>query len=76
MEDLFRTNLSVNNKDVVYHIVFDHEKYIFQPESPGDNLPSFSLKREHDEWHEQDKIDPSLKEQAIDELEAYLLKQH
>ena len=76
MESLFITNINVNNKNASYHVYFDHEKYIFLPEPQEEGLPTFSFKREHDEWHDQDVIDPALKDQAVDALESYLLKQH
>ncbi|MCU7550664.1 hypothetical protein OCK74_16210 [Chitinophagaceae bacterium LB-8] len=76
MESIFTTNISIGNKSASYHVYFDHEKYIFMPEPPEEGLPTFSIKREHDEWHDQDPIDPDLKDQAVEALEGYLLKQH
>jgi hypothetical protein len=76
MEALFSTNISVNDKNAVYQVYFDHDKYVFLPEATDNELPSFSFKREHDEWHDQELIAPRLKIQAINALENYLLKQH
>ena len=76
MEVLFTTNLSVNDKNAVYHVVFDQEKYTFLPEAKDKELPSFSFKREHDEWHDQELLSPQIKKQAINALENYLLAQH
>ena len=76
MEHLFSTNLAVNNENVVYHVVFDHEKYIFSPEVENKAFPSFSFVREHDEWHDADQVSPGVKKQALEALEKYLLKQH
>jgi hypothetical protein len=76
MESLFITNINVNNKNAPYHVYFDHEKYIFFPEPKDNAFPTFSFKRENDEWHDQNLIEPDLKDQAIDVLENYLLKQH
>lgn len=76
MESLFITNINIDNKRASYHVYFDHEKYTFVPEPKGEGLPTFSFKRENDEWHDQESIAPGLKEQAIDALESYLLKQH
>jgi hypothetical protein len=76
MENLFSTNLSVNNKNVSYHVFFNEEKYSFEPERKDEQFPSFSFKREHDEWHEQETIPPGVKQQAINALEKYLLAQH
>ena len=75
MEDLFSTSLAVNNQKVSYRVVFDQEKYVFRPEGDA-SFPSFSFRREHDEWHNQELADPQLKKQAIDALENYLLRQH
>ena len=76
MENLFSTNISVNDKNAVYQVFFDNEKYVFLPETKDGELPSFSFKREHDEWHDQELISPQLKKQAINALENYLLAQH
>ena len=76
MESLFRTNIRVNDKNVIYQVFFDKEKYIFLPEANDKEQPSFSFKREHDEWHETELIAPDLKKQAIQVLERYLLAQH
>ena len=76
MEDLFSTNISVNDKNGVYRVVFDQDKYVFLPEAEDNELPSFSFKRENDEWHDQELIAPELKKQAVDALENYLLQQH
>jgi len=76
MEHLFSTNLSVNGENAVYQVFFDDEKYVFLPEAKEEEMPTFSFKREHDEWHNQDLISPQLKRQAINALEGYLLAQH
>lgn len=76
MENLFSTNISVNDKNAVYNVVFENEKYVFLPESSDNELPSFSFSRENDEWHDQELIAPQLKKQAVDALENYLLAQH
>ena len=76
MEDLFSTSISVKNQYIMYHIKFDHDKYIFEPVEENSALSSFSLKRENDEWHIQRLLEEDLKKQAVDALETYLLKQH
>jgi hypothetical protein len=76
MEDLFSTNIAVNNEDVNYRVVFDHDKYVFLSEANNKSLPSFSFKREHDEWLDQELLSPDVKKQAVNALERYLLKQH
>ena len=76
MEDLFSTNLAVNNQNVVYRVIFDQDKYVFLSESDQAAFPSFSFRREHDEWLDQELLPPEIKKQAVDALERYLLKQH
>lgn len=76
MEDLFSTNIAVNNENVNYHVVFDHEKYVFLSEADNKAFPSFSFKRQHDEWLDQELLPPHIKKQAVDALDKYLLKQH
>ena len=76
MEDLFSVALNVNNEEVKYHVVFDHEAYIFTESSGERNLPVFSFRRGHDEWLDQQPAPPELRAQALEALERYLLKQH
>ena len=76
MENLFSTDIAINGQHVSYRVFFDNEKYFFRPESENKGFPFFSLKREHDEWHDQEMLNPDIREQAIEELEKYLLKQH
>ena len=76
MEDLFSTNITVEAENVAYRVVFDNEKYKFHSEGENKNFPSFSFKREHDEWTDDDSLPPEIKTQAINALEKYLMKQH
>ena len=75
MEDLFSTNITVNNKSTKYRVIFDDERYDFKPD--GDDSSSiFSFKREHDKWISQEPVSKEISEQALDALDQYLLKQH
>lgn len=76
MENLFSTNIAVNNENVVYNVVFDNEQYNFISEAGNKSFGSFSFRREHDQWLDQDMLPPDIKKQAVDALEKYLLKQH
>ncbi|MBO9681699.1 MAG: hypothetical protein J7502_03320 [Flavisolibacter sp.] len=76
MEDLFSTNIAVNNENVNYRVIFDNEKYIFLSEADNKAFPAFSFRRAHDEWLDQGLLPPDIKNQAIDALDKYLLKQH
>jgi hypothetical protein len=76
MEDLFSTNIAVNNENVNYRVIFDNEKYVFLSEANNKAFPSFSFRREHDEWLDQELLPTDVKQQAVDALEKYLLKQH
>jgi hypothetical protein len=76
VEDLFSTNITVNNKSTSYHVIFDHEKYVFIPQTNNQTASSFSFKREHDGWVNQDFVSEDIMEQAIDALDRYLFKQH
>jgi hypothetical protein len=76
MEDLFSTDIAVDTEHVVYRVIFDDEKYVFLSEANQKKFPSFSFRREHDEWLDQELLPPDIKKQAIDALEGYLLKQH
>ncbi len=76
MEALFSTQIAMEKETAVYRVVFENEQYNFIPDGSGGRLPAFSLKRENDEWHEQDQLPPGIKAQAIEALEKYLLQQH
>jgi hypothetical protein len=76
MEDLFSTNIAVNNQNIIYRVVFDNEKYVFLSEGSQSAFPSFSFRRQHDEWLDQELLPADIKKQAVDALEKYLLKQH
>ena len=76
MEDLFSTNIAVNNENVSYRVTFDDEKYVFLSEAESKSFPSFSFRREHDQWLDDDLVPDDIKEQAIGALDRYLMKQH
>lgn len=76
MEDLFSTNIDVNNENVNYRVIFDNEKYVFLSEANNKSYPSFSFKREHDQWLDQELLPSEIKQQAVEALETYLLRQH
>lgn len=76
MEDLFSTNIAVNNENISYRVIFDNGKYVFLSEADNKGFSSFSFRRDHDEWHDQELLPPGIKKQAVDALEKYLLKQH
>lgn len=76
MENLFSANIAVNNQNINYRVVFDKGEYVFLSEAVHNAFPSFSFKREHDEWRDQEILPPEIKKQAVDALEKYLLKQH
>lgn len=75
MQDLFSTNISVDNQSIVYRVLFDKDQYMFVSEADNVSFPSFSFRREHDSWVDQDLLPPAVKQQAEDALENYLLKQ-
>lgn len=77
MEDLFSTSLKVNGQDINYRVVFDHEKYIFLSSTPGQtSYGSFLFWIEHDDWRDEGGLPPDIRNQAIDALEKYLMRQH
>jgi hypothetical protein len=76
MEDLFSTNIAVNNQNINYRVIFDEEKYVFVSEAEQREFPSFSFRREHDRWMDQELLPPEIKTQAVEALDRYLLKQH
>lgn len=76
MEHLFTTSLSINSQSIPYEVSFDKEQYIFLSGAREKEFASFSMRREHDEWHEQEDLPEEVRNQAVDVLEKYLLKQH
>jgi hypothetical protein len=76
MEDLFSTNIAVNNENINYRVIFDDEKYVFLSEADNKSFPSFSFRRQNDRWLDQELLPPEIKTQATEALDKYLLKQH
>ncbi|HET7898397.1 MAG TPA: hypothetical protein VFL47_12015 [Flavisolibacter sp.] len=75
MTDLFSTNIAVNNQNINYRVIFEDDRYTFLSEADNKEFPTFSFKREHDEWIDQNLLPPDIKQQATDALENYLLRQ-
>lgn len=76
MEDLFSTNIAVNNQNIVYRVIFEDDHYTFVSEADNNEYSTFSFKRQHDEWVDQNLLPAEIKKQAVDALERYLLRQH
>ena len=76
MEDLFSTNIAVDHQNIIYRVIFEDDRYTFVSETNNHTFPTFSFKREADEWHDQELLPPEIKKQALEALEQYLLKQH
>lgn len=74
MEDLFWTTLNANGQPGEYHIVFENDEYRFFQQ--GSLMPAFIFRREQDEWHAVDAASEAIKDEAVDALEKYLLRQH
>ena len=73
---MFTTSLIKDEKNFIYKVYFDNEKYNFLPQEGEENSDGFSFKREHDEWYDVGTIAPQLRKQALQALEEYLLAQH
>ena len=74
MEDLFWTTLSLNGTAGEYHIIFEDEEYRFIPKDSS--VATYRFRREQDEWHAADEESEKVKDNAVDALEKYLLRQH
>ena len=74
MEDLFWTTLFIDGKEASYHIIFENEEYCFIPKDSS--LAKYKFIREHDEWHAADAASEKVKDDAVDALEKYLMRQH
>ena len=72
MEYLFSTHI----RNIPYRVVFDKERYTFLPDADQGGASAFSLVREHDEWVDRDPLPEEIKQQAVEALDNYLLKQH
>ncbi len=74
MESLFNTDILIDGQPVAYAVSFHDEQYEFTPHNSKGIF--FSLRREEDEWHTNDAITETVKDNAIDALDKYLLSQH
>ncbi len=75
METLFSTNISIDDKNIVYQVVHADGKYTFMSEAENNEFPVFSLSRQGDRWNEHELISPELKKQAVAALDKYLLRE-
>ena len=75
MDTLFSTNISIDDKNMVYQVVFENGKYTFVSEADNNEFPVFSLSRQGDKWNEHEMISPELKKQAVEALDKYLLRE-
>ena len=75
MTDLFSTNIAVNNQNINYRVIFEDDRYTFVSEADNKEFPTFSFKREHDEWLDQNLLPQDIKNQATEALGKYLLRQ-
>ena len=75
MTDLFSTNIAVNNQNINYRVIFEDDRYTFVSEADNKEFPTFSFKREHDEWLDQNLLPQDIKNQATEALDNYLLRQ-
>ncbi len=74
--NLFTATLIVQGQPIAYDVTFEEDHYTFQPQAEQDKLSSFTVFREHDEWQVKGMIEDVMKQQAVSQLEAYLLSQH
>ncbi len=74
MEDLFWTTLSINGNPEEYHIIFEEDAYCFIPKDSSS--ATYKFRREHDEWHAIDDGSEKMKDDAVEVLEKYLMRQH
>ncbi len=72
MDPLFTATINSKNIEDKFLVYFENEKYVFQSE--GD--VQFKLMRTHDEWKVEGNVDEQVKDEAIRQLEKYLLAQH
>jgi hypothetical protein len=76
MENLFSTNLTIEGQNLPYKVVFEDDRYVFLSEDHASAYASFFFKRENDEWQSMDALPPEIRDQALEALEDFLLKQH
>ena len=76
MSTLFTATLIVHGQPAAYDVTFDNDHYTFHAQEEQVNPSSFTIYRENDEWHVKSTIDDIMKQQAVSQLEAYLLQQH
>lgn len=75
MTDLFSTNIAVNNQNINYRVIFEDDRYTFVSEADNNEFPTFSFKREHEEWLDQNLLPQEIKKQATQALDNYLMRQ-
>ena len=76
MDTLFSTNISIDDKNMVYQVVYADGKYTFLSEADNKEFPVFSLSRQGDSWNEHELIAPELKKLAVEALNKYVGQEH
>jgi hypothetical protein len=76
MEELFTTSLKGSGPEGNFKVVFEDEHYRFYPLHNNKHQGSFAFTRQEDEWKEAGHVPTEFKQQAIEALENYLMKQH
>ncbi len=74
MSTLFTATV-IEKEPVEYSVHNEEDVYVFVP---SDNAAgkTFRIKRMNDQWHVDGQLDEIAKQQAVSQLERYLLQQH
>lgn len=76
MQELFTTQVEIEGQPQTFQVGFAEEAYIFLATQHKTGIQKFTLKRQHDEWENAEKLEDALMQQAVEVLEKYLLRQH
>ncbi len=74
MSNLFTATI-IQKEPVEYSIHNENDVYVFEPTDPSSGK-TFKIKRHNDQWFVEGDLNDIAKDQAIAQLERFLLQQH
>lgn len=75
MSNLFTATI-IQNEPIEYLIHNEDDVYVFEPTDPSSSGKTFKIKRHNDQWVVEGNLNDIAKDQAIAQLERFLLQQH
>ena len=76
MSTLFTATVIINGQPIAYDVTFENDHYTFRPDDGQPVTEPFTVYRQDDEWKVKSSLNDIAQQQAVEQLEDYLLQQH